>query len=411
MISLLSLRPPVRTVCFATIVALVSAIVTPAADAPRTFAIDASDLIKVRTQHRRGDATIVRDVATLRAEADALLDLKPASVLDSPGVAASGDRHDYYSAGPYWWPDPTKPNGLPYIQRDGQVNPESRTSGDMPAFRRTCESVRTLGLAWFFTADERYARKAVQLTRVWFLDSATRMNPNFQHAQGIPGVSPGRGTGLIEARHLMLLNDGLALLAGSRDWPAADAAALRTWLDEFYRWLTTSKNGTDESNATNNHGSWYDTQAAHLALVLGRTDDARKIITTAQAKRIAQQIEPDGSQPHELRRTRSLNYVLFNLEALTLLARLGNQVGVDLWKFNTADGRSLRTALQVAAPYVDPAKPWPKEDISAENRARVLPLLIESLRHNDFAAYRELLRRFAGQPAEAEYWRLWWADR
>ena len=145
--------------------------------------------------------------------------------------------------------------------------------------------------------------------------------------------------------------------------------------------------------------------------MLGRTDDAKKIITTAQTKRIAQQFEPDGSQPHELRRMRSLNYVLFNLEALTLLARLGDHVGVDLWKFSTPDGRSLRAALQVAAPYVDPAKRWPKEDISAENRARVLPLLIEALRHNDIPNYRELLRRYAGQPAEAEHWRLWWADR
>ena len=393
------------------LLALLAAIVAPAADAPRTFAIDAADLLKVRARHARGDAAIVREVAALRAEADRLLDLKPASVLDSSGVAASGDRHDYYSAGPYWWPDPARPNGLPYVQRDGQVNPESRINGDMPAFRRTCESVRTLSLTWFFTGDERYARKAAQLTRVWFLEPATRMNPNFQHAQGIPGISPGRGTGLIEARHLMLLNDGLALLAGSPAWPATDARAMRTWLEEFYRWLTTSKNGNDEAAATNNHGSWYDAQTAHLALVLDRTDDAKKIVLTAQTKRIAHQIEPDGSQPHELRRTRSLNYVLFNLEALTLLARLGSHVGVDLWKFSTTDGRSLRAALQVAAPYVDPAKPWPKEDISAENRARVLPLLVESLRHSNDRDYRELLRRFGAPPAEPEHWRLWWADR
>ncbi|MFM9078530.1 MAG: alginate lyase family protein, partial [Opitutaceae bacterium] len=111
------------------------------------------------------------------------------------------------------------------------MNPESRSHGDMLAFRRTCESVRTLGLAFHFTGDERYARKAAQLARVWFLDRATRMNPNFQHAQGIPGRSPGRGTGLIEARHLMLLNDGLALLAGSAAWPAADATAIRAWLE------------------------------------------------------------------------------------------------------------------------------------------------------------------------------------
>lgn len=386
---------------------LLAGTVALAAEAPRTFAIDAPGLAEVRARHARGDATATRDVAALRAEADKLLALQPASVLDSPGVAASGDRHDYFSAGPYWWPDPTKPAGLPYVQRDGVVNPESRTNGDMLAFRRTCESVRTLGLAFFFTGDERYAQKAAQLARVWFLDPATRMNPNFQHAQGIPGLSPGRGTGLIEARHLMLLNDGLALLASSRAWTQADAAATRTWLEAFYGWLGTSKNAADEAAAENNHGSWLAAQRAHLALVLGRTDDAKRIITAVRDERIPRQIGPDGAQPHELRRTRSLNYVLFNLEALAVLARLGDHVGLDLWKASTPDGRSLPAALRVVAPYVDPQKVWPKKDVSDENRARVLPLLVEALRHGDHPAYRDLLRRFGDQPTEGEFWRLW----
>lgn len=396
-----------RRVLLSTVIFAAAWVAAPAADLPRTFALDALGVAEVRARHSRGDQTATRDVTALRAEADSLLDLKPASVLDSPGVAASGDRHDYYSAGPYWWPDPTKPDGRPYLQRDGVVNPESRTSGDMLAFRRTCESVRTLALASYFTGDARYAQKAAQLTRVWFLDRATRMNPNFQHAQGIPGRSPGRGTGLIEARHLMLLNDGLALLAGSPGWPAADAAAFRAWLEEFYRWLSTSTHATEEAAAENNHGSWFAAQRAHLALVLGRTEDAQQIITAVRDARLPRQIEPDGSQPHELRRTRSLNYVLFNLEALTLIARLGDHVGVDLWTFSTPDGRSLRAALRVAAPYVDPQKVWPKKDVSEENRARVLPLLVEALRHGDNPAYRDLLRRFGDQPAAGELWRLW----
>ncbi len=399
--------PPTGRICQLLLATLCVAASVCAADLPRTFAIDAQGLAEVRARHARVDATAIRDVTALRAAADQLLDLKPASVLDSPGVAASGDRHDYYSTGPYWWPDPSKPDGLPYLQRDGVVNPESRTSGDMLAFRRTCESVRTLALAFFFTGDTRYGQKAAQLTRGWFLDSATRMNPNFQHAQGIPGRSPGRGTGLIEARHLMLLNDGLALLAGSTTWPVADADALRSWLEEFYRWLSTSKNATEEAAAENNHGSWFAAQRAHLALVLGHTDDAKQIITAVRDVRLPRQIEPNGSQPHELRRTRSLNYVLFNLEALILIARLGEHVGVDLWKFSTPDGRSLRAALRVAAPYVDPQKIWPKKDVSEENRTRVLPLLVEKLRHGENPASRELLRRFGDQPAGGEFWRLW----
>jgi hypothetical protein len=398
---------PAGRICPLLLAAVCLASTLFAAEPPHPFAIDAPGLAEVRARHSRGDATATRDIAALRVEADKLLDLKPASVLDSPGIAASSDRHDYFSAGPYWWPDPNKPDGLPYVQRDGVVNPESRTNGDMLAFRRTCESVRTLAMAFYFTGEQCYGQKAAQLVRVWFLDAATRMNPNFQHAQGIPGRSPGRGTGLIEARHLILLNDGLALLAGSAAWPAADAAAFRTWLEAFYRWLSTSKNAADEAAAENNHGSWFAAQRAHLALVLGRTSDAMQIITAVRDERIPRQIEPDGAQPHELRRTRSLNYVLFNLEALALLARLGDHVGLDLWKFSTSDGRSLRAALRVVAPYVDPQNVWPKKDVSDENRARVLPLLVEELRHGHNPVHRELLRRFGGLPAEGEFWRLW----
>lgn len=398
----LARRPRLFTALF-----FLAAVAHAAEDHPRTFAIDAPVLAANRARVARGDAALTREIAALRAEADRLLDLKPASVLDKSGCAASGDRHDYFSQGPYWWPNPTKPGGLPYMQRDGVVNPESRANGDMPAFRRTCESVRTLGLAFYFTADERYAQKAAQLTRVWFLDAATRMNPNFQHAQGIPGISPGRGTGLIEARHFILLNDGLALLAGSPAWPDADAAALRAWLERFYRWLATSKNGIDESAAKNNHGSWNNALVAHLALVLGHPDDTKKIVVAAQTGRIARQIEPDGSQPLELLRTRSLNYVLFNLEALSLLARCGEHVGVDLWNFSTPDGRSLRAALRVVAPYADPKKVWPKKDVSEEDRSRVLPLLVEALRHGDDAVQRDLVKRFGAHAIEGEHWRLW----
>jgi hypothetical protein len=182
---------------------------------------------------------------------------------------------------------------------------------------------------------------------------------------------------------------------------------MTAWLAAYYGWLTTSKHGRDEAAAENNHGSWYDVQVVALALALGRTADAKKILAAAPAKRIARQIEPDGRQPLELERTKSLSYSLFNLEALMLLARYGEPVGVDLWTFATAEGRSLRTALRYLAPYADPAKPWPKQDIEAADRVRLLPLLLEALRHGDDPQFREPLRKLGRNAALAERWRLW----
>ena len=377
-----------------------------AGDAPHTIALRADALVAARAELARGDPRLTAPLAQLRSEADQLLTRKPASVLDKTRTAASGDKHDYFSFAPYWWPDPKKSDGLPYIRDDGKVNPDSKRGTDSAALARTCGSVETLGLAYYFTADERYAQKAAALARVWFLDVATRMNPNLEHAQAIPGINAGRGIGIIETRHLVGLIDGIALLAGSPAWLKQDADAMTTWLAAYYEWMTTSKNGRDEAAAENNHGSWSDVQVVALALAVGRLDDARKLLASVPTKRIARQIESDGRQLLELARTKSLDYSCFNLEALVLLARLGEHVGVDLWQFSTADGRSLRAALRYVAPYADPAKAWPKEDIKATNRARLLPLLDEALRHGDDAEFRALFAQFSGRPSSGEYWRL-----
>lgn len=378
-----------------------------AAEGPRTIALRADALVAARAELGRGDPRLAAPLARLRAEAGQLLKRNPASVLDKTHTAASGDKHDYFSFAPYWWPDPQKPDGLPYIRDDGKVNPTARRGTDRTPFGDTCTAVETLGLAFWFTGDERYAQKAATLTRTWFLDPATRMNPNLEHAQAIPGINHGRGIGIIESRGLLPLIDGLALLAGSPAWTAPDAAAMNAWLAAYYGWLTTSKHGRDEAAAENNHGSWWDVQTVALALALGRADDAKQILTAAPVKRIARQIEPDGRQPLELARTKSLSYSLFNLEALLLLARFGENVGVDLWAFSTADGRSLRTALRYLAPYADPAMEWPKQDIEAADRVRLLPLLLEALRHGDDPRFRAPFGKAGPRSALAERWRLW----
>lgn len=333
----------------------------------------------------------------LLADADKALAVIPPSVMQKTKVPPSGDKHDYMSIAPYFWPNPATKDGLPYQRKDGKVNPESRdeAANDTLRARLVGASVETLALGYYFSGDEKYAEHAAKILRTWFLDPATKMTPHFRFAQAVPGVNDGRGTGILEARGLADAADAAILLAGSKHWSAADQQALLAWGATYFEWLTTSKNGQDEHAAKNNHGTWYDVQAAKWALVLGRKDKAQEICAEAATRRIGVQIQPDGKQPLELSRTASFSYSCFNLRALSALAGLGEHAGVDLWKHRSADGRSLIAALEFLAPYLGKnPKPWTMQQIHESNDDDVLPVLRAAALATGDERYESLLKEY-----------------
>ena len=376
------------------------------AESPATVSIPPALLERNAASLESGDPTLKPALDALVKDADKALKQKPLSVMDKTLLPASGDKHDYFSFGIYWWPDPSKPNDLPYIQKDGQRNPASRDGVDATAFATTNHTIATLGLAYFFTGKEAYAAKATELTRIWYLNEATRMNPNMNHAQAVPGRNDGRGIGLIEAEHLTDFMDGIAMIRSSEAWTDADEASLRKWLGDFYQWLRTSKNGLDQEKAGNNHGVYYDALASHLALYLGKKEEAKARLEKALVRRLDAQIEPDGKQPLELKRTISFSYTVFNLQAFFQLATLGESVDVDFWKHRGPKGQSLQAALDLLVPYADPAKPWDLgQQIKNAERTTMLPFFQQALRYGENATYREVLGKYgAKQPAAR--WRL-----
>jgi hypothetical protein len=331
---------------------------------PRVLLMRASNLVRARERVAARDPALRPAYDALRHEADQAMTVGPFSVMDKRRTGPSGDKHDYVSMGPYWWPDSTKPNGLPYIQRDGVVNPESRLDSDSPPFGRLVDAVETLALASYLSGERRYADRATLLLRTWFLDPATRMNPNLDYGQGIPGITPGRGIGLIDTRDLARIVDAVGLLGTTDSWTPADQQGMLAWSRTFLGWLDTSKNGGEERAAKNNHGVWYDAQAAALALFVGDTALARRTIVESATARLAAQVAPSGEQPLETARTRPMHYSLFTLEPYERLAELGRHVGVDLWKYEAPNGASIRKAALFLAPYADPARTWPKADVT-----------------------------------------------
>ena len=169
---------------------------------------------------------------------------------------------------------------------------------------------------------------------------------------------------------------------------------MTAWAGDYFQWLTTSKIGLGEDAASNNHGTFYDVQAVSLALFLGKTDFAREKLLVAREKRIAKQIEPDGKMPRELTRTLSFHYSLFNLSAAMQLAALGRSVGVDLWHYQTTDGRSILKAAEFMAPFADPGRAWPYQQIQRPNRKELGELLLRVAAEFPESKIKEALKFF-----------------
>lgn len=328
--------------------------------------------------------------SAVRLEADWAMNVGPYSVMDKQDVPPSGSKHDYMSLAPYWWPDPASKNGLPFIRRDGRINPERYKVPDDREFNETRNAVHALALGYYFTGNEAYAKRAVLLLRTWFLNPATRMNPNMNYAQAVPGVNTGRGIGLIDVHEMPQLLDAITLLSDSPAMTGAEKEGLRNWFAQYMKWLQTSKNGQDEAAAKNNHGSWYDEQLVGIALFLGDKDLARDVAEAAKTKRIAAQIKPNGSEPLELARTKSFSYSVFNLDALMRLAQEAQQVDVDLWSYRAPDGGSIRGALEYLLPFAEGKKKWTHEAINGVDPDMLTePLLLAAIHYKD-AGYLKL---------------------
>ena len=294
-------------------------------------------------------------------EAEGLLSRQPVSVMMKDRTAVSGDKHDYLSLSRYFWPDPTKPDGLPYINRDGVSNPELERL-DRPKLSTMASGVTTLSLAWYFSGDEKYARKAVEMLRTWFIDKDTRMNPHLEYAQIVPGQNGGKGRcyGLIDSYSFVEMLDAVQLLEGSRAFKKKDRKALKAWFGRFLDWMLTSEQGQEESRQANNHAIAYDVQVMAYAKYVGNTEVLEDFLLRFPERRIKTHIRDDGSQPHELGRTLAFGYSEYNLSHIIDVFQIARGVGMEL------DGLPLvEKAADYLARYLGRGvEEWPYQQIS-----------------------------------------------
>ncbi|WP_447727156.1 alginate lyase family protein [Sphingomonas koreensis] len=291
-------------------------------------------------------------------QARAMLAELPRTIAAIPAPRSPAGRHDYYSEGDYWWPDPASPGG-PYIRRDGRSNPD-KFDGHRGALIRFGRIVPMLAAAWDLTGEARYAAAAIRHLRAWLVDPATRMNPDLQHAQAIIGVNTGRAIGVIDTLQIVEVARAAQLFA-RRNAPgyAAIRKGVEDWFSRYLDWLATSPFGIEERDQANNHGTCWLLQAAAFATLLGRAEVLAAARERLRTVIIPAQISPDGRQPLELARTKPYAYCLFNLDVLAASAWLLSDGKGDLIGWRTADGRSIGQAIAFMAPYITDKAKWP----------------------------------------------------
>jgi len=347
---------------------------------------------------QQADFDVARiDRARVLKAANQYLKEQPITITASTSPRSAGGIHDFFSEGDYWWPDPANPDG-PYIQRDGMTNPNNFVDHRRYLMRLSVQ-VPALAAAWTLTKDERYAKHAVEHLRAWFIDEKTRMNPSLQFAQAIHGRFTGRGIGVIDTIHLVEVARAVEILKDSPSLNANDLGGVIQWFNDYLQWMTTSKNGIDEREAKNNHGTCWVMQVAAFAELVGNQDLIAYCRNRFKTVLVPNQIAVNGTFPEELRRTKPYGYSLFNLDAMATICELLSTPGDNLWTFTTSDGRGIGKAVEYMYPFIKNKKSWPlKPDVMYDSEW--------PMRHASLLFAGRALRR----PEYLELWKTLPAD-
>jgi hypothetical protein len=282
---------------------------------------------------------------------------QPETITEYVCPRSAGGRHDFYSEGDYWWPDPEDPGG-PYLQRDGMTNPDNFVA-HRRAMVRFSRVVGSLASASRATSDDKYARHALSHIRAWFANPETMMNPSLNYSQAIKGRVTGRGIGIIDTIHLIEVAQGVLVMEKASSADPELVASAKGWFRRYLQWLTTHPYGLDEMKARNNHGTCWVMQVASFARLVG--DEGLMELSRERFKTVLlpEQMACDGSFPLELGRTKPYGYSLFNLDALAMICQILSNDEQDLWNFETPEGKSVLKGISFLYPYLVDKGKWP----------------------------------------------------
>ena len=296
------------------------------------------------------------------ANANLALTQKSITITAERCERSAGGLHDFYSEGDYWWQNPDDPQG-PYIQRDGQSNPQNFTA-HRKAMIRFSQIIGSLASAYLITKNEKYVKQAFKHLGAWFINENTRMNPSLLYAQAIKGKATGRGIGIIDMIQMIEVAQGIRVMEKAKVINSKDLAKIKQWFADYLSWVTTHQYGIDEREAKNNHGTCWVMQVS----IFAKLTDNQQLITYCKDRfknvLLPNQLKADGSFPLELARTKPYGYALFNLDAMTTTCHILSDSKENLWDSTLSEGQNLRKAIEFMYPFVANKDTWTfKKDV------------------------------------------------
>ena len=346
--------------------------------------------VKASLSNKQSSETTLSAYKDLIEKADALLGIENFSVTHKAILPPTKNSNDYLSISRYWWPDEAKDDGLPWIRRDGETNPDTQTDKvDRQRLGEMTKAVRDLSYAYYFSDDEKYAKKGTDLIRAWFLDEETKMNPHLTYAQSVPGLDKRRRSGILDGRLIPLwVLDSIALYEKSEHWSEKDNEQMNQWLGEYLTWLTESKLGKSGAKQTNNHGSWYRFQVIALAWYL-QENDLLEVQLEVAKKAMAEQFNDEGAQEHELTRTKSFFYSCFNLDAITRTALIAEKANNSMWDYPSKEASELSKAIEFLLPVAQ-GEEWP-HPTKGINLTDLVSVMVRYTKQTGEQSHKELL--------------------
>ena len=261
---------------------------------------------------------------------------------------------------------------LPAPRTPGTPHDFCSEPGDAPdAFSGHRDAVYALGVtvadltaAFVISSDLKYASRAAEHLRAWFLTQATRMTPNLQFAQRSLNTQAGRPEGVLESLPLAETARALGFLVSSQAFAPGELADIRKWFADYSIWLNDSRMAGLARDMKDHHGSSWLFQAAAYAdaNVIGITsDDASLNALRHRFKTVTlrAQMNSNGIFPREVATPTPFRNSLLNLDLLTLACELLTTRFDNPWEYELQDGPGLRAAIAYHFAYMRTPATWP----------------------------------------------------